>query len=100
MPFKKNGKSSQVNILILDSYLLELSKYKQMKKKNDEEFSSQIENKVQEPSSQLSWNFPRVQYGAYKSSYVENTSTSTKYQIEKKVPYFYELKIKVFIAIT
>ena len=32
MPFKKNGKSSQVNILILDFYLLELSKYKQMKK--------------------------------------------------------------------
>ena len=30
---KKNGKSSQVNILILDFYLLELSKYKQMKKK-------------------------------------------------------------------
>ena len=31
MPFKKNDKSSQVNILILDFYLLELSKYKQMK---------------------------------------------------------------------
>ena len=34
MPFKKNGKSGQVNILILDFYLLELSKYKQMKIKN------------------------------------------------------------------
>ena len=39
MPFKKNGKSSQVNILILDFYLLELSNYKQtsttfVKKKN------------------------------------------------------------------
>ena len=56
MPFKKNGKSSQVNILILDFYLLELSKYKQMKKKKnfDEEFSPQIENKVQKTSSQLS----------------------------------------------
>ena len=31
MRFKKNGKSSQVNILILDFYLLELSNYKQMK---------------------------------------------------------------------
>ena len=71
-----------------------------IKNKIDVEFSPQIENKVQEPSSQLSWNFPRVQYGIYKSSYVENTSTSTKYQIEKKVPYFYELKIKVLIAIT
>ena len=30
-----------------------------------------IEKKVQEPSSQLSWNFPRVQHGAYKSSYVD-----------------------------
>ena len=69
-------------------------------KKIDEEFSPQIENEVQETSSQLLWNFPRVQYGTYKSSYVENTSTSTKYQIEKKVPYFYELKIKVLIAIT
>ena len=59
------------------------------KKKNDEEICPQIEKKVQEPSCQLSWNFPRVQYGAYKLSYVENTSTSTKYQIEKKVPCFY-----------
>ena len=68
-------KSSQVNILILDFYLLKLSKYKQTKKKKtDEEFFPQIENKVWEPSSQLSWNFSRVQYGAYKSSYVENIS--------------------------
>ena len=60
---KKNSKSSQVNILILDFYLLELSKYKQMKKKKnfDEEFSPQI---------------------------------------EKKVHYFYKLKIKVLIGIT
>ena len=54
--FKKNGKSSQVNILIIDFYLLELSKYKLMKIKNkiDVEFSPQIENIIQEPSSQLS----------------------------------------------
>ena len=31
---KKKVKSSQVNILILDLYLLKLSKYKQTKKKN------------------------------------------------------------------
>ena len=90
--------------MILDFYLLEQSNYKQTKqnktKKIDEEACPQIEKKVQEPSSQLSWNFPRVQYDAYKSSYVKNTSTSTKYQIEKKVPCFYELKIKVLIGIT
>ena len=92
--------------MILDFYLLNQSNYKQIKqnktkKKNfDEEVCPQIEKKVQEASSQLSWNFPRVQYDAYKSSYVKNTSTSTKYQIEKKVPCFYELKIKVLIGIT
>ena len=80
--FLKKYKSSQVNILILDFYLLEQSNYKQIKqkkKKIDEEFCPQIEKKVQEPSTQLSWNFPRVQYDANKSSYVENTSKSTKY---------------------
>ena len=69
--------------MILYFYLLELSNYKQTKqnktKKIDDEVCPQIEKKVQKPSSQLSWNFIRVQYGAYKSSYVENTSTSTKY---------------------
>ena len=71
--------------MILYFYLLELSNYKQTKqnktkqKKIDDEVCPQIEKKVQKPSSQLSWNFISVQYGAYKSSYVENTSTSTKY---------------------
>ena len=85
---KKKSKSSQVNIMILYFYLLELSNYKQNKTKQkiDEEVCPQIEKKVQKPSSQLSWNFTRVQYGAYKSSYVGNTSTSTKY------PNFFFLK--------
>ena len=39
--------------------------------KTNVEVCPQIENKVQEPSSQLSWNFSRVQFGAYKSSYVD-----------------------------
>ena len=30
-----------------------------------------LKKKVQESSRQLSWNFPRVHYGAYKSSYVD-----------------------------
>ena len=78
---KKKKRVSQVNILILYFYLLELSNYKQTKqnKKIDDKVCPQTEKKVQKPSSQLSWNFIRVQYGAYKSSYVENTSTSTKY---------------------
>ena len=50
--------------------MLELSNDKQKKKKNDYEVCQQIENIVQEPSSQLSWNFPRL-YGAYNSSYVD-----------------------------
>ena len=55
MRFKKNGKSSQVNILILDFYLLDLSNCKQTKqKKIDEEVCPQIEKKVQESSCQLS----------------------------------------------
>ena len=91
--------------MILDFYLLEQSNYKQIKQnktKIDEEVCPQIEKKVQEPSTQLSWNFPRVLYDAYKSSYVKNTSTSTstKYQTEKEVPCFYELKIIVLIGIT
>ena len=59
--------------MILDFYLLELSNYKQTKqnKKTNVEVCSQIEKKVQEPSSQLSWNFSRLQFGAYKSSYVD-----------------------------
>ena len=63
--------------MILDFYLLELSKYfkkknkKRKKTKIDEEVCPQIEKKVQEPSSQLLWNLPRVQYSAYKSSYVD-----------------------------
>ena len=69
-------KSSQVNIFILDFYLfflLELSNYKQTKQKTENWWlvCPQIEKKVQEPSSQLSWNFPRIQYSAYKSSYVD-----------------------------
>ena len=57
MPFKKKkSKSSQVNIMILYFYLLELSNYKQNKTKQkiDEEVCPQIEKKVQKPSSQLS----------------------------------------------
>ena len=70
---KKKSKSSQVNIMILYFYLLELSNYKQNKTKQkiDEEVCPQIEKKVQELSSQLLWNLPRVQYSAYKSSYVD-----------------------------
>ena len=56
--------------MILDFYLLELSKNKQTKQKIDDEVCPQIENIVQELSSQLSWNFPRVN-GAYKLSYVD-----------------------------
>ena len=56
--------------MILDFYLLGLSIDKQTKQKIDDEVCPQIENIVQELSSQLSWNFPRV-YGAYKSSYVD-----------------------------
>ena len=41
------------------------------KKKIDEEVCPQIKKKVQESSYQLSWNILRVQYGAYKSSYVD-----------------------------
>ena len=65
-------------------------------KKIDEEFSPQIENKVQKPSSKLSWNFPRVQYGTYKSSYVENTSTSTKYPNLKESALFLWVENKSF----
>ena len=61
MPFsKKKVSQSQVNILILDFYLLDLSNCKQTKqKKIDEEVCPQIEKKVQESSCQLSWNFPK-----------------------------------------
>ena len=50
--------------------MLELSNEKQKIQKIDDKVCPQIENIVQELSSQLSWNFPRV-YGAYKSSYVD-----------------------------
>ena len=43
------------------------TKQKTKNKKIDDEVCPQIEKKVQEPSSQLSWNFPWVQYSAYKS---------------------------------
>ena len=81
--------------MILYFYLLELSNYKQNKTKQkiDEEVCPQIEKKVQKPSSQLSWNFTRVQYGAYKSSYVGNTSTSTKY------PNFFLKKSTLFLRV-
>ena len=52
----KKSKSCQVNILILDFYLLELSNYKKKqnkKQKIDEIVCPQIEKKVQEPLSQL-----------------------------------------------
>ena len=86
--------------MILYFYLLELSNYKQTKqnktKKIDDEVCPQIEKKVQKPSSQLSWNFIRVQYGAYKSSYVENTSTSTKYPNLKESALFLWVENKSF----
>ena len=47
------------------------TKQKTKNKKIDDEVCPQIEKKVQEPSSQLLWNLPRVQYSAYKSSYVD-----------------------------
>ena len=56
MPLKKKKRVSQVNILILYFYLLELSNYKQTKqnKKIDDKVCPQTEKKVQKPSSQLS----------------------------------------------
>ena len=50
--------------------MLELSNEKQKIQKIDDKVCPQIENIVQEPSSQLSWNFPTV-YGTNKSSYVD-----------------------------
>ena len=101
MPLKK--KVIQVNILILYFYLLELSNYKQTKQKKKKKKKknwwwslSTIEKKVQKPSSQLSWNFIRVQYGAYKSSYVENTSTSTIYPNLKESTLFLQFENKSF----
>ena len=54
-----------------DAVALTINKQNQKKKKIDEEVCPQIKNKVQESSCQLSWNILRVQYGAYKSSYVD-----------------------------